>query len=209
VASIPTRTIAENAMSSSISVIANQNQTSQMPSITTTIVVTGRTKMELILKSKIEDAKSHARDVFNKDKHHAAIFFLNLAGKVGIFPPWASNLEKDETATILKEMVKTQGLREYIFICEMWMAKGPAAMAHKRTGASLESMPGRIEALMVLYCNSKEETLSFAKITRDEEDNPTLSPWVEDTQLTTRTKHPFLPPVRFHNIWEQAAQGSN
>lgn len=93
-----------------------------------------------------------ARRLFLMDGHHSPIILADLGGRI---TPVAAVLEsdgdKDALAEWLEGHVRLGLLREYVFLCEAWLADGPEALAWKARHGTLEGMPGRREALCAFY----------------------------------------------------------
>ncbi len=148
------------------------------------------------------------RGVFERDKHHTSIFFLNLCDQVNIVAVmWKTNEDKEAMAENLIKLIKEDKLKEFAFVCEAWTGEGEEAMQEYRKHGTLKELPNRHEHLLIHYANPKDEYFWFAQINRDEKGNPTLDEWRKMEGMSPLES--ALMSTRFGRLWQKASIGVN
>lgn len=106
-------------------------------------------------------------------------------------------------------LIASGRLKEFVFVAECWLADADpqAAMEHLRQHGSLETFPGRREAVQVLYSSPDEEICYTASINRGSMGVVTLGEW-EETRRSGRFMLLDLS-TRFQGLFAQGKAGSN
>jgi hypothetical protein len=122
------------------------------------------------LKDKIAVFQRGARQCFETDGHVCPVFAYAAGGEIKIVATQFSGAEdKDQFAKFMVDVIREEGVMEYLTVVEAWIASQGdvnAAEAQGETYKSLSDMPGREEAVVIVYCTPTTETTCIAKIDR-------------------------------------------
>lgn len=131
------------------------------------------------------------------------MLFFEHDGKVGICPLKMESLEDKELVAMgIETLIRDMGVREYVMVVEVWMAKRSSLSDIDRP---VREMPDKVEAILVHYCSPKKNVLRFAEINRDG-DSVTLGKWEKEEMINTGTPS---HDTRFGNIFERVLSESN
>ena len=86
--------------------------------------------------------------------------------------------DKDRFADFMVDSIRRCGLKEYVTVTEAWILKADIKVAEeqRRLHGSLQHVPGREEAVIVVHCTPTTETMYVAKIDRSS-GTPVLGEW--------------------------------
>jgi hypothetical protein len=148
-----------------------------------------------------------ARENFLRDGHLMPVLFSFNEQIEVIGVPFQSIQDKDDFEQYLLDRLRTGKTKEFMFICETWIALGDQAAAYIRERGSLENCPGRTEALVAVYSSPFKEKVYKSKIIR-EGDSVALEEWGHCSDQRPAT-YESLFNQRFGALWERAKAGAN
>lgn len=142
--------------------------------------------------------------------HVAPVFGANIDGEPKLFPVVFQKVaDKEAFRQMILGMIASGKLREFVFVAEAWLADATDpedVRRHLAEHGSLESYPGRREAIQVLYSSPDEEICYTASINRGSM-GVTLGEW----EKTTRSGFFQIPDLttRFQGLFAQGKAGNN
>lgn len=160
------------------------------------------------LLEKIEYFKNNCQELFNLNKEHPPLFFLETdSEEITIMPViFTNDEEKDKIVWILKELIKKGKVLGFIFVSEAWTKTvenfNDIKEDYKKHG-SLKFAAGREEVLMMQYQSFGNNLLLKAKINRDGND-VFLAEWEE-----LKGKSDMFFGGRFDNLFDKSMAAFN
>ena len=152
---------------------------------------------------------------FDESGHLVPALLLNKNGEVEVVGIVENSPKFKEIAhQIITKAIQNEGLKEFIFVTEAWMASGNQesvneAVKHVRKGQSLETFGGRTEIVSVQYASPAKEILYKAEIFRPKDEKPYLGEWDANETDQSALAQCVTMNTRFNFLWHRLATGQN